>query len=220
MTAILNRIIHSSFRAAGIVEDDDKRALYQRVTGKTGLTVMSDREKDAVADELRRLGATSSGGSAKAKGLQGKFAKKLQALWIAAWNLGLVRDRRDSALIAFVHRQTGLDHVRFLHHADDAKKAIEALKDWMRREARVGYGNTNGQEWLSLDGAKVAWAQWRILNPGADLIVRKGFDAEAIRLAGRSGDAQWLADLKDADWRRVMNTLGERVRAAKKGGTA
>lgn len=110
--------------------------------------------------------------------------------------------------------------MRFLHHADDAKKAIEALKDWMRREARVSYGNTNGQEWLLRDGAKVAFAQWRILNPGTDLIVRKGFDAEAIRLAGRTGDARWLGELKDADWRRVMNALGERVRAAKKGGAA
>lgn len=217
MTAALNRIIHASFHAAGIVEEDDKRALYQRVTCKTGLTVMSDSEKDAVAEELRRLGAAPSAGSPKAKGLQGKFAKKLQALWIAAWNLGLVRDRRDSALIAFVHRQTGLDHVRFLHHADDAKKAIEALKGWLKREAGVTFGNTNGQDWLARDGAKIAWAQWRILHPAAGLIRREGFDQEAFRLSGRA-EIFVLDHMTDADWRKVMNALGERVRAAKKGG--
>ena len=215
MTAALNRVIHASFRAAGIVEEDDKRALYQRVTGKTGLTVMTDREKDAVADELRRLGAAPSGGSAK--GLQGKFAKKLQALWIAGWNLGLVRDRRDSALIAFVNRQTGLDHVRFLHHADDAKKAIEALKDWMRREAKVSYGNTNGYDWMKRDGAKIAWAQWRLLHPEADLIVRRGFDDACLRIASAIG-ATMLIHLTDDNWRKIMNELGTRVRAKKERG--
>lgn len=215
MSTALNRVIHASFRTAGIVEEDDKRALYQRVTGKTGLTVMTDREKDAVADELRRLGAALSGGSAK--GLQGKFAKKLQALWIAAWNLGLVRDRRDSALIAFVNRQTGLDHVRFLHHADDAKKAIEALKDWMRREAKVSYGNTIGYDWMKRDGAKIAWAQWRLLHPEADLIVRKGFDEACLRITSAIG-AKMLDHLTDADWRKIMNELGTRVRAKKERG--
>ncbi len=40
------------------------------------------------------------------KALSGKYAKKLQALWIAGYNLGVFRDRRDSALLAFVKRQT------------------------------------------------------------------------------------------------------------------
>jgi hypothetical protein len=31
-------------------------------------------------------------------------------------------------------------------------------------------------------------------------------------------DAQVLSHLVDSDWQRVMNALGERVRAAKKGG--
>ncbi len=74
--------------------------------------------------------------------LTGKYAKKLQALWIAAWNLGIARDRDDKALLAFVKRQTGIDHTRFLVYADDAKRAIEALKGWINRHIRTLQGGT------------------------------------------------------------------------------
>ena len=204
--------IFTGFKQLGVVEDDDRRAIYARVTGKTRLSLMKPAEKDAVLQELRRLGFTPTARRPNGKQqLTGKFAKKLQALWIAAWNLGLVEDRDDAALVAFVKRQTGLDQVRFLHHADDAKRVIEALKDWMRREARVSYGNTNGQEWLSADGAKVAWAQWRILHPGSDLIARKGFDTEVYAIIGstRAG----LGEVKGKEWQAVANQLGRRVRA-------
>lgn len=208
--------IYAGFRHLGISDDADRRALYARVTGKDRLTLMKPPEKEAVVTELRRLGFKSvdrrQDGRQK---LTGKYAKKLQALWIAAWNLGLARERDDKALLAFVKRQTGIDHTRFLVYPDDAAKAIEGLKGWLAREAGVGFANTNGYEWLASDGAKIAWAQWKILHPGANLITRKGFDDEAARLAGIS--MVWLADLKPTDWQSVMNALGERVRAGKAG---
>lgn len=207
--------IHVGCKQLGI-EEDEKRAIYARVTGKASLTMMKPAEKDAVLQELRRLGfATIARRPNGRQQLSGKFAKKLQALWIGAWNLGLVRDRDDAALVAFVKRQTGLDQVRFLHHADDARAVVEALKDWMKREARVMFGNLNGQDWLIADGAKIAWAQWRILNPGADLIVRKGFDAEVYAIIGTRHSH--LGDLKGKEWQIVMNELGKRIRARKDG---
>ncbi len=206
--------IHAGFKQLGISDDADRRALYERVTGKARLTLMKPPEQEAVVTELRRLGfqpaARRQDGRKK---LTGKYAKKLQALWIAAWNLGVARDRDDKAMLAFVKRQTGIDHTRFLVYPDDAAKAIEGLKAWLAREAGVGFGNTNGYEWLASDGAKIAWAQWKILQPGADLVVRKGFDDEAARLAGIS--IAWLADLRPSHWQAVMNALGERVRARK-----
>jgi phage gp16-like protein len=209
--------IHVGLKQLGISEDDDKRALYARVTGKTRLTLMKPAEQEAVLGELRRLGFAAAPRRADGRQqLTGKFAKKLQALWIGAWNLGLVDNRDDAALVAFVKRQTGLDQVRFLHHADDARKVVEALKSWMQREARVMFGNLNGQDWLAADGAKIAWAQWRILNPGADLIARKGFDQSVFTILGQP--ACMLQDLKPKEWQTVMNELGRRIRAARKGG--
>jgi len=208
--------IHTGFKQLGIAEDDDKRAIYARVTGKSRLSLMKPAEKDAVLQELRRLGFTPTPRRPNGKQqLTGRYAKKLQALWIAAWNLGLVDDRDDAALVVFVKRQTGLDQVRFLHHADDARAVIEALKGWMAREAYVSYGCLNGQEWLAADGAKVAWAQWRLLNPGADLIARKGFDRAVYSIIG--GPRVHLGEVKGKEWQAVMNDLGHRVRALKAG---
>ncbi|MCF1492474.1 DUF1018 domain-containing protein [Agrobacterium vitis] len=207
--------IHVAKKQLGL-DEDTYRAKLEKITGKASVKVMTEAERQTVLTVFRNEGfAPAPAGAGKRKPLTGKFAKKLQALWIAGWNLGVVDQRDDAALLAFVTRQTGLDHVRFLHHADDAKKAIEGLKTWLAREAGVGFGNTNGQEWLASDGAKIAWAQWKILNPGVSLIVRKGFDAHVASLLDLSN--VWLADVKPSQWQTVMNALGERVRAQKAG---
>ncbi|MVA24520.1 regulatory protein GemA [Agrobacterium vitis] len=207
--------IHVAKKQLGL-DDDTYRAKLTNITGKASVKAMDEDERQKVLTVFRNEGfAPASAAKGKRKPLEGKFAKKMQALWIAGYNLGIVENRDDAALLAFVTRQTGLDHVRFLHHADDARAAIEGLKKWLAREAGVGFGSTNGQEWLASDGAKIAWAQWKILKPGADLIVRKGFDNEVASLLHFG--AIWLGDLNPSQWRTVMNALGERVRAQKGG---
>lgn len=124
------KAIYAGARAVGIVEEDDRRDFFERVTGKRKLRDMTPADKETVVTELRRLGFKSN---ARRK-LTGPFAKKLQALWISAWNLGLVRSRKDEALLAFVKRQTGISHTRFLQDAKEAARAIEALKGWIERE--------------------------------------------------------------------------------------
>lgn len=200
------------------LDEDVYRAKLVAITGKSSAKDMTEAERQDVLEAFRKVGFQPATGQKVAgrRQLTGKYAKKLQALWIAGWNLGLVRDREDKAMLAFVKHQTGIDDTRFLHHPDDGRAAIEGLKAWLKREARVSFGSTNGQEWLAADGAKIAWAQWRLLNPGADLIVRKGFDAEVYRVIGRT--CAWLGELKGSEWQTVMNTLGRRVRAARKVG--
>ncbi len=105
------KMIYAGIRALGIEEEDDRRDLYQRITGKRGLREMTPAEKNAVVSELRRLGFKVA---APPRKLDGPFAKKLQALWIAGWNLGLIRSADDAALLAFIKRQTGIDHPRWL----------------------------------------------------------------------------------------------------------
>ncbi|MFC3074668.1 regulatory protein GemA [Shinella pollutisoli] len=210
------RAIHTGFRQLGITEDDDKRSLYVRVTGEPRLSLMKPAQQDAVLAELRRLGfASADARPAGRRQLTGKYAKKLQALWIAGWNLGVIHDRDDRAMLGFVKDQTGVDDTRFLHDPADGRAAVEGLKAWLKREAGVRFGTTCGQEWLAADGAKIAWAQWRILHPGVDLILRRGFDEVVYSILGVR--RAWLGDLKPKDWQAVMNALGEEVRAAKKG---
>lgn len=208
--------IHTGCKQLGI-DEDERRAIYERVAGKPSLTLMSPAEKDAIVTELRRLGFTTVDRRADGRQkLTGKFAKKVQALWIAAWNLGVVEKRDDKALLAFVKRQTGIDHTRWLTYADDARAVIEAIKSWLRRDAGVAFGNTNGYDWLAADGAKIAWAQWLILHPGANLMVRHGFDEAVFAAIGQP--SYWLGAMTPKEWQTVMNTFGERVRAARKAG--
>lgn len=199
------------------LDEDVYRAKLFAITGKSSAKDMTEAERQKVLGEFRKVGfRPAPGRSAGRRQLAGPYAKKLQALWIAAWNLGLVDDRDDKAMLAFLKRQTGLDDTRFLHHADDGRAAIEGLKGWLKREAAVTFGTTNGCEWLDNDGAKIAWAQWRILTPGANLMVRKGFDLAVQDILGAR--VIWLGALKPSHWQTVMNALGERVRAARKAG--
>lgn len=192
---------------------DDKRDLYRRVTRKDSLKAMTPSEQNAVLAELRRLGFKPASKDKKGRRhLSGRYAGKLQALWIAAWNLGLVNDRNDSALEAFVKRQTGLSSERFLRFPEDAAKVIEALKSWMTREAGIDWSRAP-LDWMISDQAKIAWAQWKKLQPGADLVNRKGFD-EAVKAHARV--TGMLSSLTPQDWIEVMNAFGSRIRPSKK----
>ncbi|SIQ24438.1 Mu-like prophage protein gp16 [Rhizobium sp. RU35A] len=210
--------LHVAKKQLGL-DDDTYRDKLNKLTGKASAKDMTEAERQTVLTVFRNEGfKPASNGSRKGfqKGLQGKYAKKLQALWIAGYNLGVISDRTDAALLAFVNRQTGLDHTRFLHYPDDAAAAIEGLKGWLKREAGVMYGNLNGYDWLRQDGAKVAWAQWKILHPGADIMVRKRFDAEVVAYSATKGTLQQLTA---KDWQSVNNEFGRRIRA-RKGGAA
>lgn len=201
--------IHVGLKQLGI-EGDDARDLYERQTGKRSLREMTPKQHDAVIGELRRLGFKPVL-SGPRKRLEGRFATKLQALWIAGWNLGVVRERDDAALIKFIQRQTGIDHVRFLRDGDDAHKAIEAIKGWLAREGGVDWRQGNHlPDWLRRDGAKIAIAQWQILARAgeAELTIAgfRGFVAE---------QAKPVDQMLDRDWIAVMNALGEKVRRVK-----
>ena len=199
--------IYAGVRALGIAEEDDRRALYERVTGKRRLGEMTPAEKAAVVAELRRMGFRPAG---RRRRLEGPYAPKLQALWIAAWNLGLVRSSDDQALLAFVKRQAGVDHTRFLQEAAAANRAIEGLKGWIARDGGVDW--SEGQDrpaWLGDHGAKIALAQWVRLE-GPEAKADAAFKAAVFEITGlRSG----LHALRRLDWRAVNNAWGARIRA-------
>ncbi|RUU46480.1 MAG: regulatory protein GemA [Mesorhizobium sp.] len=195
--------IHVANKQLGL-DEDTARDLYHRVTGKRSLRQMDYRELQLIVTEQRRQGFKPA-----EKGLQGPFAKKLQALWIAAWNLGIVRERHDAALLSFVKRQTGIEHTRFLLDGDDAAKAVDALKAWMTREAGVDWSQSvNTAEWLRFPGAKIALAQWHRLSV-AKAVDPKGFRQFVWDMA------KPLDQMADRDWPAVMNALGDMVRKAK-----
>lgn len=205
MTALA--IIHVAKKQLGL-DEDTYRAMLMRETGKNSAAKLTANEQRRVIEVLRNQGFKPAS-SAPKKGLKGKYAKKLQALWIGAWNLGIVRDRRDAALIAFVTRQTGLDHVRFLHHSEDARRAIEGLKAWMTREAGVDWTvHRFRPEWTQIDAARIAVAQFGILKA-----TRPSFtDAASLRAWIIAETGQHPEFISSADWIATMNRLGKLVR--------
>ena len=209
------------------MDEDAYRDMLQRTVGQRTSKGLSDAQCGKVLEEFRRLGfpSTSSGqarstssGQAPRRKLEGKYAAKLQALWIAAWNLGITRSRDDAALIAFVRRQTGIDHVRFVRDQDDATKAIEALKGWMTREAGVDWNTAKHfPAHAKLPGFRIALAQFAILKRDDPHFGQFNSLTHWMMQTGeeRLGCPRLPADMTDKTWPAVMNALGEKIRATR-----
>jgi len=97
----LRRSIFGRCRELGF-GDEERREVQLRATGKESLTSMT-------ADEMRAVVRALGAGTPDRSGLpRNAHAGKLRALWISAFWLGVVRERSDQALGAWVCRQSGL----------------------------------------------------------------------------------------------------------------
>lgn len=153
---------------------------------------------------------------------EGRYAKKLQAMWLALYNLSAVRDRRDTAMHAFLERQTKVPHTRFLRSAADAAKAVEALKDWLVREG-VRWPATTGDPERDVRAVKIAIlrAQW-VLGCGLGALKPLGRPEDCDGLteyasAVLRGGSRRLGSIDDptlthADLDRVSAALGSKIR--------
>lgn len=193
------------------LDDATYRATLQRLTGKASSKELSFNEVQRCLDHFKKAGF-KPGSKGTRKQLDGPYAKKLQALWIAGWNLGLVRNKDDGALLAFVKRQTGIDHTRFLHKPADATRAIEALKGWLAREGQVDWSKSKTQTPLhQLNGWRIVTAQYQMLNGAIDTESLQKFKQEILAISGASHLTRMV---NEADWIPVMNAFGTRIREA------
>lgn len=184
--------IHVAKRDLGL-DEATYRTMLVHVVGKDSLRDMSPAEHERVIAHMRGKGAPRGRGK-----LSGPYAGKLQALWISGWHLGVVRNKSDEALLAFIKGRTGIDHTRFLRNAADARKAVEALKSMLEREA--------GVDWLAFSDPVdcVLAAQRRLLQADA-----AEMSVATSKVASDETRAALLATGKHA----LMQLWGERVRA-------
>ena len=189
------------------LDEDCFRDLCQQITGKRSTRAMNDNERLAVRDRMLADYPAAAAPRKSKKHLSGPYAKKLQALWISGWNLGLVKNRNDEALIAFVKRQTGIQSMNWLRDPADADKAVEALKKWLERAGVVWNIEKRRPDWMKVPGYRIAIAQSDILqkHPSSTSPISK-----AVRkTVGNKSPEQMTA----RDWIKVMNALGEEIRA-------
>jgi phage gp16-like protein len=213
MTASISAI-HVAKKQLGL-DEDTYRAKLEIITGKASTKSMTEAERERVLQVFRKEGFQPKS-NRRADGrlkISGKYAGKLQALWISAWNLGIIQNRDDAALVKFAERQTGIEHVRFLKNAADARKAVEALKGWIARVGGVDWSDAEiMSDYARADGFKIAWAQWLKLGGNANAYSVGEFHALVLRLTDTTVE---LCDRRD--WQTVMNELGKRIRGRKAG---
>ncbi|MBX9596068.1 MAG: regulatory protein GemA, partial [Roseomonas sp.] len=162
---------------------------------------------------------------AKRKAAAGKYAPKFQAMWLALYNLGAVEDRTDSAMHAFLERQTSIPHTRFLQVAADAAVVIEPLKAWLIREGVV-WPAADRDRLVHLMALKCAIlrAQWlRCVDLGAVRSFGPREDCDGLTeyvSAVVYGGSRRLGSLHDtslgpSDLDSASAALGRKLRAAK-----
>lgn len=198
------------------LDDDTYRDKLFVITGKKSTRDMSETERQMVITVFRNEGfegaSKTHSSDNKSPRSGGRYRAKLQALWIAGWNLGIIRDRTDAALEAFVAGQAKVDAMRFVHKPGDAKAAIEALKKWIGRDGGVNWSTDKlTPDYAKAVGFQIAWAQWIKLGGTVHADSVQNFWKDVHVISGVPG-----RDLSTKAWQRVMNKLGERVRAAKK----
>jgi phage gp16-like protein len=125
-------VVHKAAKAIQL-DDDDRRAMQLRITGKESLAEMNLSQIGDVLDELRALGWVDGKRSKGRRRLASHpEAAKIRALWLSLYHLGEVTDPTEDALAAFVKRQTRLDDLEWVKQ-ENALKVIEALKSWCDR---------------------------------------------------------------------------------------
>ena len=129
--AKLTAVIHIAKTKLGM-DEETYRAFLLTVTGKDSCAKMTTREQGRVLDALRQRGFTPHKDTYKGKPLvRDPQARKIRALWLAMADEGIVRNRSEKALEAYMRRITG----RTLEDANvkQCTAVIETLKAWMDR---------------------------------------------------------------------------------------
>jgi len=208
--------IHAAAKRAGL-DEETRRAKLQNIVGKSSTKDMTEAEQRRVLSVFENEGYASRkparvDGRTKKLPFDGKYVPKMRALWIALYNLGVIQDRRDSAIEAFaLGRQVkGLSDVRFIHHAGDGEAVIEAMKAMLVR-AGVDFADRKPcPGYMLKHGYKIARAQWALLVPTAP----RDFWGVVTDLLDED---EAYRDVTDRQWIDVMNALGERIRREIKG---
>ena len=197
------------------LDDFTYRAKLHILTGKTSTKDMTEAERQKVLVSFRgnspRPAPVRQDGRDGKRKLSGKYLPKMRALWIACYNLGVINDRRDSALEAFAmgRQLPNISDMRFVHKPEDAASVVEAMKGMLARVGVVWTDRLPCEPYEKSPGYKIARAQWAILHPAEPNAFWQAVTHIVTESIG-------YRNLSDAEWITVMNHFGPQVRRLKK----
>lgn len=115
------------------MDEDAIRALYVRVTGLNSLRAMTERQRIAVVEELKRLGFRVKAGGKTLPPSTKPYIRMIHALWNSCAKLGVIDDPSRQALRNFCRGILfpGIDAIAVDPDTLDygkASKVIDALK--------------------------------------------------------------------------------------------
>jgi hypothetical protein len=150
----------------------------------------------------------------------GPATRKLRALWVSAFHLGLIQDSSNDALATWLRHQNtpgGDSHPG----PDDLAHAIQPLEAWLARAGGVDWrphlsvGRSGHVREVRRPRARVLEAQWRILYRQRRVRIgsHAALGAYASRFAGLGRADSHLA-LNDAQADALIRHLGACIRKA------
>jgi hypothetical protein len=129
-------LVHAAAKRIGM-EEDARRAMQQRVTGKASSAEMSEAELVAVCAELARLGADIHVPAPPAGGPGMATEWQLLTIERLAFRMGWTEGLLDARLVAFIKRTAKVERPQWLEKSA-ATKVISGLQRWSRqREKRA-----------------------------------------------------------------------------------
>lgn len=119
------------------LEEDDYRAILERVTRHRSAKSCNDRQLRDVVAEFQRLGFRPTNGARRAIGTN-HTVRKARALWISLYQLGAIEDASDAALERFGQRQLKVERLQWANEREgfrliEALKAIAMRHGWDQR---------------------------------------------------------------------------------------
>jgi phage gp16-like protein len=208
------------------IEDESFRDILQLRYAKRSRTELTEVQLVDLVKHFESLGfrpkRTAPARAGSRPMADGAEAKKIRALWISGYHLGVIKDASETALGAFAKRVTGgksggVDALGWLD-TPAAAKVIEALKDWLTREAGVcwdAYSRVKGAP-VERSRARVLEAQWKIMAQLGlvDIDHSTALDRFAARRFRINRDIS-ITHLAPAEQDVLIREFGERIRRAK-----
>lgn len=148
-------------------DDETYRGFLRTIAGVDSAKKLNVAAAGHVIERLRALTGEHGTVRGAVAGLDSPIGRKMRALWIAGYDLGLVTDRTDRAMLAFLQRQTGVSHTNFLSHPAAGSSAIEGLKSWLARDGGVEWPSDRDD--VIASKRAVLDAQWRRLIAAGDV---------------------------------------------------